>query len=410
MFSKKINILFCAIALVAFSCTPLEDTFNELDSKIDKNAISDIKSQVEKVMSADDYAEISKLFAKSKDSTTAKNIAKYKNFGSDDLAKKFIPSLLKKQYGHLGNGSAVKVTYKLYDPIKFKPKKVTLKKADYDLIGGDVQKKQEIVSVPNDLYTLADKKYSNPKNGDAYLFTYQKGGKAESLTVFRLKGSWTKPNWVVAKDEYTAMGQRFPNFSSRTTAKRNIAIYANTKFSFAKDGDKKFVEYTYTFKVDKKDAKGNVVKDNKGKVVQVRVFEPRYAYIVSDGTKWNVLEDAVDKKLQFGLEKNVWVPDNTIKFIFSATDFTFISKQTDLHIKGALESVGKYKNFDRRLGKDNYWSDEKILKAVNELLKSKYKSAKEGQKFEVSYAIFNGAAGTETIKVILKGKDYILQK
>jgi len=195
----------------------------------------------------------------------------------------------------------------------------------------------------------------------------------EEVTMrFTLADEWAAPI-TFTSDEYTLMGQRFPNFSDRDLAVYNIAIYLRTLYQFAAPDDFVAVEYNYF----------------SGGVSQ------RSVNFVFDGSVWNAVPTVIDVVLKFGHDGTSWVPDNTIKYTLTNADF-------------ALVDNGRYNNFDIRVGKDEETIEARLVK-LNIILKANFPASEEGQKFAVTYAVYDGANGFRTTNVVKEGADYILQ-
>lgn len=77
---------------------------------------------------------------------------------------------------------------------------------------------------------------------------------------------------------------------------------------------------------------------------------------------------------------------------------------------GPADSAGYYANFDRREGDPNYWSDERLLEAIRILLENIAPNAEEGQKYIVTFAIYDGSAGTESLSVIRQNGEWVLNE
>jgi hypothetical protein len=185
-------------------------------------------------------------------------------------------------------------------------------------------------------------------------------------------GSWSEPV-TFTPAEYSLMGQSFPNFSDSTEAHRLIAIYLERVYPFAAAEDFLAIEYDYY------SGSPSVRNTN----------------FVFDGTVWNAIPTVIDTILKFGHDGTTWVPDNTIKYTLTNADF-------------ALVDNGNYNNFDVRAGKDEETIEARVVK-LNTILKANFPGSAEGQKFSVTYAVFDGANGVRITNVILEGSDYILQ-
>ena len=202
------------------------------------------------------------------------------------------------------------------------------------------------------------------------LYTY---ALEDATTRFTLTNEWAAPVTFTA-DEYTLMGQRFPNFSDQDEAKYKIGIYLKTLYQFAAPEDFVAVEYNYF--------SGGVVSQ-------------RNVNYVFDGSVWNAIPSVIDNVLKFGHNGTTWVPDNTIKYTLTNADFNSVGN-------------GRYNNFDVRAGKDEETVEARRVK-INTILLANFPSLVEGQKFTVSYAVFSGANEVYIMNLIHNGTEYILQ-
>jgi hypothetical protein len=203
-----------------------------------------------------------------------------------------------------------------------------------------------------------------------YTFTLE-----DTTMRFTLVDDWAAPISFTS-EEYELMGGsgRFSNFSGETSeANRKIAIYLETLYPFAANED--FVAVQYNF------YSGSTSIKN--------------VNFVFDGTVWNSISSVIDTELKFGHDGSSWVPDNTIKYTLINADF-------------ALVDNGRYNNFDVREGKDEETVASRLVK-LNIILKANFPASAQGQKFSVTYAVYDGANGFRTTNVILEGADYILQ-
>lgn len=87
-------------------------------------------------------------------------------------------------------------------------------------------------------------------------------------------------------------------------------------------------------------------------------------------------------------------------------DFELIEDELGDLYPDPASSAGRYGNFDRREGRDAYWSNEMILEAINVVMAENFPGI-EGQTYEVSYAIYNGSPGTESMKLRFDGEAYV---
>jgi hypothetical protein len=189
---------------------------------------------------------------------------------------------------------------------------------------------------------------------------------------FVYTGEWAKP-LTFTPEQYTLMGQRFPNFSDEDEAEYKIGIYLRTLYPFAAPEDFVAVEYDFF--------SGGVSQRN--------------VNFVFDGAVWNAIPTVIDTTLKFGHNGTTWVPDNTIKYTLTNADFDSVGN-------------GRFNNFDIRAGRDEETIEARLVK-INIILKANFPNAETGQKFSVTYAIFDGSSGVRTTNVINEGGEYILQ-
>jgi len=88
-------------------------------------------------------------------------------------------------------------------------------------------------------------------------------------------------------------------------------------------------------------------------------------------------------------------------------DFDLIGEELGETYPDPSSSASQYNNFDRREGRDAYWSNEMILDAVNVVLSDNFPDV-EGQTYQVSYKIYDGSPGTETMDVKFDGTQYVM--
>ncbi|NJW54372.1 hypothetical protein HC175_15790, partial [Salinimicrobium sp. CDJ15-91] len=129
----------------------------------------------------------------------------------------------------------------------------------------------------------------------------------------------------------------------------------------------------------------------------------RFASFIYDEEEreWNFIPSVIEQTLQFGHEGTGWVVDNTIVYSLAASDYDFISEQLTEEYPDPAWSAGNYNNFDRRAGNVNQWTDAMLLEAFNILLNQKIApNAQEGQKYLLSFAIYNGTNTIEQMHLI----------
>jgi len=201
----------------------------------------------------------------------------------------------------------------------------------------------------------------------------------ELTTVFALTDKWDVP-FTLVKEDYTEMGQSYPNFSDEDLAWYRMAIFLKSQFTYAEAGDMTAVSYTL-----REDGENNT----------------EYVNFVFDGTVFNAIPSVVEKSIKFGHDGAVWQPDNTIKYTLTTADYDSLGTEYGY--------PGYYDNIDVREGKENYKNEGEILAYINTVLLNNFPGMAEGQKFAVSYAVYSGANEVWEMKVILSGGAYVLQ-
>lgn len=201
----------------------------------------------------------------------------------------------------------------------------------------------------------------------------------EETVLYALTDKWDVPFTLVTED-YTEMGQSYPNFSDEDLAWYRMAIFFESQFPYAEAGDMTAVSY-----VLREDGENNT----------------EYVNFVFDGTVFNAIPSVVENSIKFGHDGTVWQPDNTIKYTLTTADYDSLGTEYGY--------PGYYDNIDVREGKENYKNESEILAYINTVLLNNFPGMAEGQKFAVSYAVYSGANEVWEMKVVLSGGAYVLQ-
>lgn len=195
----------------------------------------------------------------------------------------------------------------------------------------------------------------------------------EEITDFTFVNSWSSPV-TFSSEEYSLMGQDYPNFSNEDAALYRIAIYLETLYPFAESED--FVAVAYDF------YSSGLTTEN-----------VNFAF---DGTNWNAISTVIDQVIKLGHDGITWVPDNTIKYILTTADYVLVGN-------------GNYKNFDVRIGKDEE-TEEVRLEKINTILTTNFPSnSVDGQKYTVTYNVYNSGAFVWVMNVVYQDGGYKLQ-
>ena len=339
------------------ACDPMEDIYAEIDAQEEI-----ITGEVTFTLSDDDYEDLE---------------LNYGNFSSIADAKTMIPGLLIDKYPVWGEGSLATVTFKLYNPLSTPSAEVyELSDAEHNAITG---KTYGNFDRDYHIFDYLEATYPTPDEGDFYSLRYRfyAGGEVTLTDGFLYKnGEWNRFAGFTP-DEYKAMGEGYPNFSSHDEAaiKIPLALPDIFKFSPKKAGD--IVQAMYELY-----AGGGVTKS----------YVNNYIF---DGSTWSKYNDVAEETIKFGHDGTTWVPDNTIKYTLTAADYDLVGN-------------GYYQNFDVRSGKAEELESVRLEK-INTILLNNFPDSAEGQKYVVSYNVYSGAAEVWEMKVILSGGVYVLQ-
>jgi len=198
-----------------------------------------------------------------------------------------------------------------------------------------------------------------------YTFTLE-----DATSRFAFNDEWDAPQTFTAED-YTAMGQRFPNFSDRETAEYNTAIYLKTLYPYATP--EMFLP------------------------VELDIFRQGKVNInfIFDGSNWNAVQEIFETTAQFSHNGTTWKFDNTIKYTLTAADYELVGN-------------GRFGNFDVRDGRDEETIEARLAK-INTILTNNFPGAKQLQKYSVSYNVWKPGNDVFVMNVILDGDSYRLQ-
>ncbi len=225
---------------------------------------------------------------------------------------------------------------------------------------------------------------SGDTNSKGEYFVYEDGAWEASEGVYFLSSA-----------DYDSMGEesgqpgRFNNFSSSTRAENYLPTFLGIKYPFAQEEEEIFVIYNY-------------FSSNSG-------LGTRGDFYTYTNGQWTGYENVIEASLQFGLENDIWVPDNTIRYTMIGTDYSAVVSALEDTYPGPAGSVDNFSNFDRRPGNANEWTDSMMLEAVNAVLDGIDAGAAEAQKYIVTADVFTGSSGTEDFTVIKEGGVWIYQ-
>lgn len=362
------------VGLAFTGCEPMEDIHEAVDARIEARANA---GNVTYRLTEEDYEALGLRFP---------------NFSSIEDANETLPDYLPELFPTFGAGSIANVIVDIYVPNR--PTEVEnqyeyeVTKEEYAELGFRFGNFDSL----DDIQLFLNYKYPDASNGDAVELTYKwYAGSVSTLTntFVMVNGEWTQAI-TLEREDYTAMGERFPNFSSRTEAQRDIATFLGMNYPYAAEGDEFAVIYDLYSSSDRTTT------------TYVEVF-------TYDGNSWAapVPNDVMEAVLQFGHNGSEWEPDNTILYSLTPDDYALIGQELADEYPDPAWSAGNYNNFDRREGNRNYWSDEMLLEAINVVLDARAPNAEEGQKYVITFATYDGSAGTESIRVIKQDGEWV---
>ncbi|NEV92838.1 hypothetical protein G3567_01595 [Psychroflexus sp. YR1-1] len=370
---KNISLLAgLFFSLFILSCEPVEDIENEINAQLDSEPVV---GAVEYTLVDEDYTDVLDL--------------RFPNFNNTDMAKELVPVLLNDMFPFWGKGSQALITYHLYKPVL----RVRDNTARYTLTSEDYEPYSRFGNFDNygDIKDFLSTKYPDAEEDKLVLLTFKfYDGSVNTWTQgFIYDGSKWNETMRVTDEQYEEMGNgRFNNFNSQDEAETKLQLLLNNTVFYDEvivDGTIKHVLYKYY--------DGSV--------------KYQFANYIYQDNMWTLLTNVVPETLQFGNNGETWVPDNTIKYEMTADDFTIIADALAGKYPEPAGSAGNYANFDRREGRPAYWSEDMILEAMNVLLDSKVPNAEDGQKFVVTYAVYTGTSGNETVYLIKEGGNWI---
>ena len=205
-------------------------------------------------------------------------------------------------------------------------------------------------------------------------------------------GEWVEAEGVyyLTGDDFDSMGEgsgqpgQYNNFSSSISPDNYLPTFLKTKYPYAQEEDELFVIYPYYSSTSGAQVRGNL-------------------YTFTDGV-WVGHQSTIETTLQFGHDGSTWVPDNTIKYTLVSDDYAYLSAELEgnpLFDNVNLGSLAKYNDYDYN------WSDDQILYSLNVLLNHLNPNAEEGQKYLITYLLYDNGTNDVSRHLIKKEGEWI---
>lgn len=215
------------------------------------------------------------------------------------------------------------------------------------------------------------------------------GPSTTNTNYYKFDGS----SWNLVDDVYyltsadydsmgTGSGQpgQYNNFSGSTSASNYLPQFLSIKYPFAQEEDEIFITYKYYGG----SAVGTVIKGN--------------LYTFTNGS-WSPNVSS----LQFGYENGVWVPDNTIRYTLTNPDYEYIGNTlaSDSEYADIVGTLIDYHDYDYN------WTSTQVTYSLTLFLDYLDPSAAEGQKYQVTYLLYDNGLQVLTEGFIKEGGEWI---
>ena len=331
------------MAITFVGCNPLEDLYDDIDAR-DTPGVDFIQADEQYTFVTEDY----ELY---EDELEGEEF-----FMSQDQADLLIPDFLAETFPVWGEGSLVNVTYNLFDETV----PVTMVTS-------------ETLSNINDIDGFLSSNMEAAVDGTFVALTYN----AEVLAY-----TLSDNDFETIED---ALGSKYPEATS------SAARFGNFERRSSRDSfwsDDMIVEAITVLLAD---------DFNTGQVVAV-------SFAIFDGSPGSESFTVQHNGFNF-LKLDVDASGaDAIEYTLTGEDYNTIATGLMDVYPNPAENLGRFGSFDTRVdSSDNAWSDEMIIEGLNLVLPT----AMEGDVYVVSYEIFNGSRGTDTITLLFTGGAYI---
>lgn len=223
------------------------------------------------------------------------------------------------------------------------------------------------------------------KIGDSYELATSISITSQTDVYAYTNGSWSEPLMIPSNLYQDEFEQTYSNFGNEDDVAHYLGVYLRSLYPYAEEGDVVPVGYRYY--------------NGEATVTQ-------YSNFIFENGDWNYIPSVKSTSLQFGNENGTWVPDNTIRYSLATADYLMIADEFADVYPAPAASMEQYKNFEQR-GNSSSWDDDMILEALQYFLQEFAPNAEEGQKYLISYAIYNGTNTTGSMHLIKENGEWI---
>ncbi|EPR74060.1 hypothetical protein ADIWIN_1020 [Winogradskyella psychrotolerans RS-3] len=211
------------------------------------------------------------------------------------------------------------------------------------------------------------------------------GDKSAFEAYFEYTGTeWASPSdnfYVITDEDFQSMGVE--SFGSSVSPEDYLSTFLGLKFPYAQEDDMLNVGYNYNSSSSGSGARGNL-------------------YTFVDGS-WVAYQSTIATTLQFGFENGIWVPDNTIRYSLTNADYTYIHDAFigDPEYAGIVATLTGYYNYDYN------WSEDQVTTTLLYFLDHLDPTAEEGQKYAITYVMYDNGTNELTETFIKEGGVWI---
>jgi uncharacterized phage-like protein YoqJ len=196
--------------------------------------------------------------------------------------------------------------------------------------------------------------------------------------------------YYLSDDDFDSMGEgsgqpgKYNNFSSSISPDDYLLTFLSKKYPYALEGDDLSVIYRYYSSNSGAQLRGNL-------------------YTFMNGA-WSSFQSTISTSLQFGHDGNNWEPDNTIKYtLVRNADYEYMASQlTTDEYSGLIGNLAKYGDFDYN------WTDAQINYALAIFLDYLNPNAEEGQKYILTYVIYDNGENDYKTAFIKTGGAWVV--